>query len=220
MTAARAGTFANVAEPLRDDEIHLWQLSYRRDHGRAPLCAVLGGYLGLPAAAVALVAGEHGRPELAPAHDRALRFNWSHSGDRALIAVARGISPGIDLEQRRPRAHALELARRFFTADEAAALAGLPEATRSLAFLEQWTAKEAVLKSLGRGIAFGLHRLDVGGAGAPLALTWLDGDDAAAWQLQPLDVGTQHVATLAWRGTPRRLRWLVSTTDARRSQRA
>jgi 4'-phosphopantetheinyl transferase len=220
MTAARAGTFVNVAEPLRDDEIHLWRLAYRREHRRAPLRAVLGGYLGLPAAEVALVAGAHGRPELAPVHDRSLRFNWSHSGGCALVAVARGISPGIDLEQLRPRARALELARRFFTADEAAALAALPEAARSTAFLQQWTAKEAVLKSLGRGIAFGLHRLNVAGAGAPLALTWLDGDDAAAWQLQPLDVDAQHVAALAWRGTPRQLRWHVLEADERRSQRA
>jgi 4'-phosphopantetheinyl transferase len=134
--------------------------------------------------------------------------------------VARGITPGIDLEQLRPRAHALELARRFFTADEAAGLAALPEASRNTAFLQQWSAKEAVLKSLGRGIAFGLHRLNVAGAGAPLALTWLDGDDAGAWRLQPLDVGTQHVATLAWRGGPRRIRWYALDADERHSARA
>ena len=220
MTATRAGTFANVAEPLRDDEIHVWRLAYRREHGRAPLRAVLGNYLGMPADNVTLVTGEHGRPELGLAHDRALGFNWSHSGGRALIAVARGITPGIDLEQLRPRAHVLELARRFFTPDEAAALTALPDAARNTAFLQQWTAKEAVLKSLGRGIAFGLHRLDVAGAGAPLALTWLDGDDAGAWQLQPLDVGTQHVATLAWRGGPRPIRWHVLEADDRRSKHA
>lgn len=220
MTAARTGTVANVAEPLRDDEIHVWRLAYRRELGRAPLRTVLGYYLGMPADRVALVSGEHGRPQLGPAHDRSLHFNWSHSGGRALIAVARGITPGIDLEQLRTRARALELARRFFTPDEAAGLAALPDVARNAAFLQQWSAKEAVLKSLGRGIAFGLHRLNVAGAGAPLALTWLDGDDAGAWQLQPLDVGTQHVAALAWRGGPRRIRWHTLETDERHNQHA
>src|SRR3546814_6405959 len=61
------------------------------------------------------------------------------------------IVPGIDLERQRPRARALEIAERYFSADEAAALAALPAADRSVAFLELWTAKEAVLKALGRG---------------------------------------------------------------------
>ena len=206
MTAARAGTCANVAEPLLDDEIHVWHVSYRREQGRAPLRAVLGGYLGVAPDRVALLDGAHGRPGLGAGHETSLGFNWSHSGDRALIAVARGVVPGIDLERQRPRPRALELARRFFTADEAAALAALPDAARSAAFLRCWTAKEAVLKALGRGLAFGLHRLSVAGSADQLALTWLDGDDALAWQLQPLAAGRHYVAALAWRGGPRQIR--------------
>ncbi len=74
---------------------------------------------------------------------------------------------------------------------------------RSTAFLELWTAKEAVLKATGRGIAFGLHRLQV--TREPPRLTWLDGDDANAWQLQRLQMGDAYVAALAWRGGARRV---------------
>lgn len=206
MTDALADTIVTPAEPLRDDEVHVWQISYQRTQGRAPLRALLGHYLDLAADQVELVEGAHGRPELAAMHDSELAFNWSHSGERALIAVARGVVPGIDLERQRVRPKALALARRFFSADETDALVQLSEPERSIAFLQHWTAKEAVLKAHGRGISFGLHRLCIAPVRGQLTLQWLDGDDARAWQLHALDAGVDYVAALAWRGGARRIR--------------
>jgi len=206
MTAAHAPTLANVAEHLRDDEIHVWRLDYRPALGRAPLRAVLAAYLGIAPEQVALTHGKHGRPLLAVGLDPSLGFNWSHSGGHALVAVGRHITPGIDLECLRPRARALEIAKRYFGTDEAAALAALPEAERSAAFLELWTAKEAVLKALGRGLAFGLDRLSIASAADRLQLRRLEGDDVGAWQLQRLDIDRCLVAALAWRGGERRIR--------------
>lgn len=193
------------AERLPGDEIHVWQLPYERSFGRAPLCALLGRYLGLPGERIVLVVGAHGRPELGAGHDQAVAFNWSHSGTQALIAVARGIVPGVDLERQHERAKALALARRFFTMDEAQALAGLAEPARSTAFLRLWTAKEAVLKAHGGGISFGLHRLRIAAPPGRLALQWLEGDDAGAWQLHALDAGPEYLAAVAWRGEERRI---------------
>lgn len=206
-------TLPKVAEPLRDDEIHVWWLAYRREQGRAPLLAVLAAYLDRDPADVALVAGEHGRPALADPQ-AALAFNWSHSGGHALIALAQGVVPGIDLERLRPRPRALEIARRFFCAGEADALAALPEAQREHAFLALWTAKEAVLKATGRGVAFGLDRLQFALPPAPPRLLRLDGDDASAWQLHAFAPDDAHIASLAWRGGPRRIRRLT-LADAR-----
>lgn len=204
---------AKVAEPLHADEIHVWRLRRPRGAGRTPLLALLAGYLGIAPEAVQLVAGEHGRPALDPGHGGALDFNWTHSGEQALVAVARGITPGIDLELRRTRARTLEIAQRFFTAEEAAWLGTLDENARPAAFLELWTAREAVLKAMGRGLAFGLDRLAFRCDANGLALQRLDGEDPAAWQLQRLDVGDEAFAALAWRGTPRRIR-LFTLADA------
>ncbi|MFC5527614.1 4'-phosphopantetheinyl transferase family protein [Rhodanobacter ginsengisoli] len=201
-----AQTLAKLAEHLRDDEIHVWCLDYRPQHGRTPLLSVLAAYLGTGAERVALTMGEHGRPALAFAHDQSLGFNWSHSGSHALIAIGRHVTPGIDVEQVRERPRAVAIAERFFSTGEAAGLAGLPPAERTLAFLELWTAKEAVLKALGRGIAFGLDRLSVAASAGRLTLQLLEGDDVGAWQLHRLDVGPALVAALAWRGGPRRIR--------------
>lgn len=197
---------AKVAEPLHADEIHVWRLRRPGGAGRAPLLALLAAYLGIDASAVRLVEGEHGRPALDPAHGDTLDFNWSHSGEQALLALARGIAPGIDLEQRRTRTHALQIAQRFFTAEEAAWLGTLDETERRTAFLDLWTAREAVLKALGRGLAFGLDRLAFRREAGGLVLQRLAGEDPAAWQLQRLDVGDDAFAALAWRGAPRRIR--------------
>lgn len=205
MIALHAPTLANVAEHLRDDEIHVWQLAYRHFLGRAPLRRVLAAYMDIAPAAVVLVDGEHGRPTLATGHRSTIGFNWSHSGEHALIAIGRHIAPGIDLEQRRERPRALEIARRYFSADEAAALASLPPAQRSAAFLELWTAKEAVLKALGRGLAFGLHRLSIANAGAQLSLRHFEGEDIHAWQLQRVALDASLLAALAWRGAARQV---------------
>ena len=188
------------SETLADDEVHVWHFACRRAQGRAPLLALLARYTGTD---VLLAIGEHGRPRLAQPQ-AGLDFNWSHSGEVAVLAVARGIAPGIDVECARQRPRAMDLARRFFHADETAALLALPEAERSAAFFELWTAKEAVLKASGRGISFGLDRLRVQRDGR-LQLAWLDGDDAAAWQLHALAPGDGCTGALAWRGGPRRI---------------
>lgn len=189
---------------LADDAVHVWHFPYERAQGRAPLLALLARYLGDKADDVQLVAGEHGRPRLADASATMLDFNWSHCVDHAAVALARGLAPGIDIERLDARANALHLAQRYFHPAETAALAALPAEDRPRAFLELWTAKEAVLKALGRGLAFGLHRLRLSRGPVPRLLA-LEGDDPAAWQLHRLALDDGHVATLAWRGGRRRL---------------
>lgn len=203
-----------IAAHLDDRAIHVWQLAYDPHQGRDPLRALLGAYLGLPAEMLVLFDGPHGRPRLDAGQAGTLDFNWSHSDRSALIALGRDVAPGIDLERRRARPRSLEIARRYFCAAEAAQLAALSPAARDDAFLSLWTAKEAVLKALGRGLAFGLHRLEIAlDAGRP-RLTRLQGEDVGAWQLRALETGPDHVATLAWRGPPRVVRqWVLACAD-------
>lgn len=204
---------AGIAASLSDDTIHVWLLDYRRELRREPLKALLGVYLGLPVESVALRNDEHGRPELVAPWHTLLQFNWSHSAGKAIIAVARGITPGIDIERVYSRARALDIAERFFHPEEAAALKRLDESQRERAFLQLWTGKEAVVKALGRGIAFGLQRFCLTVSPAPPQMLWLDGEDASAWQWHPIDIDADHVASLAWRGTSRTIaKWTLADT--------
>jgi 4'-phosphopantetheinyl transferase len=206
MTAAHTLAPTEAASLLQDDEIHVWHLAYQPSNRRVPLLSILAAYLDIAMDRVVLVENGHGRPELSTTHASPLDFNWSHSGDQALIAIGRHISLGIDLEQRRERARALEIAERYFGAAEVAVLRARTPAERSACFLEMWTAKEAVLKALGRGIAFGLHRLDIGIDHGAISLRRFEGEDAGAWRLHKLSIDPTLIAAIAWRGDIRRVR--------------
>ncbi|HET7662317.1 MAG TPA: 4'-phosphopantetheinyl transferase superfamily protein, partial [Rhodanobacteraceae bacterium] len=154
---ARPAQPSAVATSLDDADIHVWWLPRQRDEGRAPLLRVLAGYLGTRPEAIALGVNPHGRPRLDGALAGHLDFNWSHSGEHAVIAVAHHLPAlGVDIERVRPRRSYMALAERFFAASEHALLASLPEDQRLPAFVRLWTAKEAMLKAHGRGLAYGL----------------------------------------------------------------
>ena len=81
---------------------------------RWALRSVLARYLGGAPAAIELGLGERGKPHLAEPGST-LRFNLSHSGELALIAVAAGREVGVDVQligSRRPSGFYAEWARR------------------------------------------------------------------------------------------------------------
>jgi 4'-phosphopantetheinyl transferase len=120
---------------------------------RAALRELLAAQLRLPPAAVRFVRTERGKPQLHPDHGAPLQFNVSHSGGLALLALARSVEVGVDVEVQHAVPQALDLAQRYFAPAEAAALEPLPEAVRAAAFLRLWTRKEAQLKATGSGLA-------------------------------------------------------------------
>ena len=146
-----------------------------------------------------LARDRHGRPRLGPAH-AGRDASWSHSGEGLLMALGEGVLLGCDLELARPRPRALELARRYFTLGESEWLAGLSGAAREAAFVRIWRAKEAMLKAQGRGIAFGLHRLQFGERDGLLALVDCDPELGAPadWTLRAFEPAPDYLATLAW----------------------
>jgi 4'-phosphopantetheinyl transferase len=118
---------------------------------RAALRAVLGDLTGAEPASVPLSTGPHGKPEL-PGRG-SLRFNVSHSGGLALVAVASGREVGVDVERIRPRARIDGIAARSFSAEEQQALADTRDSARLDHFYALWTAREAFVKATGRGLA-------------------------------------------------------------------
>lgn len=207
-----------AAQQFKHDAIHLWRVPYHRKQGRVPLLALLGQYLEVDPASLALQDDEHGKPRLirhaSAARDRqradgeALHFNWSHGGEIALIALTRNLEIGVDLEILLPRARTLELARRFFAPAEAEVLAAVMGAERDEAFLRLWCSKEAVLKALGHGLAFGLDRVAFAhqnGDWWPACFAAAAGD-ARDWHVAALNPAPGYVGALAWQGTARTIR--------------
>jgi 4'-phosphopantetheinyl transferase len=124
---------------------------------RAALRIILGRILDAPAESIVFRFGPGGKPELAPADasegSRSLRFNVTHSGDLALVAVCRERELGVDLERVRTISEASRIVESYFTSAEQAQFAGLPPSKQALAFLRGWTRKEAILKAKGVGLA-------------------------------------------------------------------
>ena len=117
---------------------------------RAALRHVLGRYQGVAPSRVELKPEPGGKPTLAESSP--LRFNLSHSGGRALIAVAWEREVGVDLERIDPRRDVLALARRGLAPDEARTIEGAPAEERSCLFHAAWTRREAIAKCFGGGL--------------------------------------------------------------------
>lgn len=197
------------AEKARAERFHFARDRVRFVAARGTLRVILGRYLDRDPARIALVYGVQGKPVLDPsAGDARASFNVSHSADLALVAVCLGRQIGVDLERIRPDIAAEDIARRFFSPRENAALSALPPEHRVAAFFNCWTRKEAFVKALGEGLALPLDHFDVSlSPGEPAALlrTAPDPSEAQRWYLAALDAGPDYAAALAVEAPPPRV---------------
>lgn len=195
------------------------RLIRHRDRRRFVVCRgavrmVLGQLLSVPAHEVVFRGGPGGKPELDPAeHGRggpdqghALpRFNVTHSGELALLALCRDRELGIDLERQKTISEAARIVESYFTPAECAQFLDLPESVRGVTFLRGWTRKEAILKARGVGLAglatsfetmFGMANLDRNFRPTeplPQVQGW------SLWEAAPRD---DYVAALAVQSSP------------------
>jgi 4'-phosphopantetheinyl transferase len=162
---------------------------------RAALRRLLGARLACDPSSVQLRTGPFGKPRLSG--ERAgLAFNVTHTRDVALIALAARGQVGIDIEPVDAERDTTGLDELVLSAAERAA-----STTASLALLERWVVKEAVLKVHGVGVSQHLTSLSV--------LPAVD----SAYQLQypshwpmtmawPVEAPADLIAALAWTPAP------------------
>jgi len=153
---------------LADDErVRAARFVFPRDRDRfitrrGILRAILGRYMGRPAAAVELVYESQGKPRLRSSDsDQPIRFNVSHSQGLALYAFSRSREIGIDVEAIRSDVPCEEVAERFFSSTELAEFRSLPPEHRDEGFFLCWTRKEAYGKALGAGLTIPFDAFDV-----------------------------------------------------------
>ncbi len=180
-----------------------WQPHPRTQPAEIPARRWLERRLDLAQDTLPLEREARGRPRIKPPggrHDA----SWSHSGEGLLIALGEDVEVGVDMEWRRPRPRALELAERYFAPPETQWLSTLAQAAREDAFLRLWCAKEAVLKADGYGLAFGLHRLTFAESGRGLSLTVCDAalGQPQDWHLHEMAPAPGYLAAIAWRSPP------------------
>jgi 4'-phosphopantetheinyl transferase len=170
---------------------------------RSALRAILSHYTRRLPGEIAFRRGPVGKPSLADTGPTPLFFNLSHSGELALVAVTALGEIGVDVERVREMASADQLAARFFHPNEVAALRALPAEQRAVGFFNAWTRKEAFLKATGKGISYGIERVEVTlTPGEPPRVIALDGDRraAAGWSLATFEAARGYLGSLAMAG--------------------
>ena len=131
----------------------------------AALRSILADRLGTSANTVSFVAQpcancgkRHGKPTLSSQHASELKFNLSHSGELAVVAVDPRDPVGVDVERVRHDLDVERLAERFLDSKVARIVGRSGDRHRE--FFGAWTRAEAVLKATGEGV--GVLPLGVG----------------------------------------------------------
>ena len=126
---------------------------------RALVRTALSRYVPIGPEAWRFSTDRYGRPRIVNADERAreIAFNVSHTDGLIVLAVTFDGMIGVDVEiSLRPVG--LEVAERFFSRVEAAALTGLPANIRQARFFEYWTLKESYIKARGLGLSIPLDQ--------------------------------------------------------------
>lgn len=182
--AERGRLFATLSE---DEVARALRFVFDRDRqryivARGRMREILARVLGVTAAALRFSYSSHGKPSLSAANTP-LHFNLSHSDGLAALGVSHARELGVDVEHERPLKE--DIAERFFSRGEVAALRALPESEQLAAFYRCWTRKEAVVKAIGEGLSRPLDSFDVTLDAGAAHLLRMDGetDGPEAWQL-------------------------------------
>ncbi|PYR24182.1 MAG: hypothetical protein DMF92_23165 [Acidobacteria bacterium] len=215
-------TLADPIELLDDEErVRAARFVFDRDRRRfinahAWVRVALGRCVGRAPESLRFASGGRGKPRLVgPGID--LRFNLSHAGERALIAITSGREVGVDIEKERP-IEVFELARRFFSPPESSELQNIAASDQIPAFFRCWTRKEAFIKALGDGLAFPLDgfAVSLGNDGSSQLLRACSSapDALQQWRVVSLPTEAGYVAAVAARaGDWRVVRWNATTRD-------
>jgi 4'-phosphopantetheinyl transferase len=141
--------------------------------------------------------GTTGRPALVAEHRLAMDFNIAHTQGLVVMAAGHDVRLGIDVE-RLERKRSLDIARRYFSAREIAALESLPAEAQARRFVELWTLKEAYLKADGSGIAGGLGSMTFDWNADGIRFERASDPGAASWRFRQWAWDEDFLVALAW----------------------
>jgi 4'-phosphopantetheinyl transferase len=192
---ARFSSWLSAAEHARAARFGRDSLRQRYIVGRALLRSLLGNALGLAPAAVPIVRGARGRPQLDSI--QGIDFNISHTLDMSLVGIAHGPRIGVDIERADRDVNADGLSRKFLAVEERGTLESLGADARRSRFLRYWTCKEAMSKATGDGISAPFRTMEVELGDQIELVHGAAPYEPEAWQLYAVDVPSGYLGTLA-----------------------
>ena len=185
----------------QDEQARAQRFHFAKDRkvfvvARGVLRLLISRYLPANPASITFSKTEFGKPFLP---DSSLHFNLSHSGNIVLLAFARDIELGVDVEQYKPLPDLADIAQNFFSAQEQTALFSLPISEQQAAFFRLWSRKEAFIKERGEGLSHPLDSFDVSlsAENPQLLATRKSAIDVVDYTIQALNVEDGYESAVA-----------------------
>ncbi len=126
------------------------------------LHSILNRYLATALGSLSFEIGPNGKPRLPSSFAHAgVQFNLSHSHEMALIGFTHGREIGVDIEYVNKQFEFQDIADKFFTAKEVAAMRRVAPELQRVAFFKCWTSKEGFLKAKGTGLSGKLDEVEI-----------------------------------------------------------
>ena len=203
------GSTLSADEIARAERFHFGQDRRRFVSRHGILRSILAKYLETKPSALRFVANEFGKPRVEDSREACnLSFNLSHSGELALIAIAIDRDVGVDVEFIDNSVPYEEIASRFFSINEIAALEALPQSLRPARFFSCWARKEAYVKARGRGLSIPLDSFDVWSikGGTVTSDSIEKSSDTSKWKIENIKIDSRYAAAVAAAG----LDWKVA----------
>lgn len=210
----RCRSLLSPDETERADRFRFEKHRARFTRARAAMRKILGSYVAIAPKELTFAYGANGKPDLIGETERSgIKFNLSHSGVVAVLAVTQGLTVGVDVERINPEVASEEIAVSFFSQREVQCLQALPVEEKADGFFACWTRKEAYIKALGDGLSVPLDSFEVAfGPGIPAALLRVKTDPTQVmrWSMYDLEVAPGYRAAVVVQGRGhglRRLQW-------------
>ena len=192
-------SYLSAEEHDRSASFHFIRDQNRFITRRAILRQLLASYLKIQVECVRISRGPNGKPFAGNYNERSkISFSCSQSADWGLIAIARDIELGVDIEHHRLLTEINHLSDACLSQSEITEFLKLPEAMKTRHFLGVWTYKEAFVKAIGKGLSFPFKDITVSNQPAKLVKVENNSKAADNWKLLTLDMGSDYSAALAY----------------------
>ena len=189
----------SVDEVERAERFHFSHHAEEWVANRARLRMLLGSYLQRDGREIEFVYDAGGKPRVADSNPD-VNFNLSHADGAAVVALARGVRVGIDVERSDRGCESMDLARFSFSSSEVAALGRISDnSVQATTFLKLWTCKEALLKGMGDGLSRLLadFSISLDRRNPTFEECLWDASLTDRWQLYSLEAPSGYVSSLA-----------------------
>jgi 4'-phosphopantetheinyl transferase len=150
-------TFRNLLSTSEKARCDRFKFEKDRKHFAAShgfMRSTLARYLHGDAHSLRFAKGQYGKPFVADeGRTTQLKFNLSHSGRLAMLAVCLTDDIGVDIECVDRNVNWQGIINRYFSQYEKDGISALPAEQRRQGFIQQWSRKESYMKVLGYGLS-------------------------------------------------------------------